>query len=165
MLGRHCVNDAVKGVGNSLRTCAIKVRYPSLPKKAISSDSVATMVERICLQHKTVWVCSREQSSSKARTDSWASSLETTKWSAPRVLRASFSFLGDVLITVTSMPKPVPMPWPGQSKTKFHSDPGYNSSANTTGSNEGCALKSSAQLCYSTREFSLARGVGGRVHP
>ena len=40
------------------------------------------------------------------RTDIWASSLETTKWSAPRLCRASFSFLGDVLITVTSMPKP-----------------------------------------------------------
>ena len=29
------------------------------------------------------------------RTDIWASSLETTKWSAPRLCRASFSFLGD----------------------------------------------------------------------
>ena len=37
VLGRHCVNDAVKGIGNSLRTYTIKWIYINLQIKTMPS--------------------------------------------------------------------------------------------------------------------------------
>ena len=47
VLGGHGVDDPVKGIGNSLRTCQNKVRSPSIPKGIISSDNVAPVVEQL----------------------------------------------------------------------------------------------------------------------
>ena len=115
MLRGHCVNDGIKRThsclhSNHCRSFARLGRVPlgEHPLLHRHNDGVCASTKdaaKAQLSMLSAMAC-RRQVGRRVRTAICFSSLDTTKWFAPRFWRASFSLLGEVEMTVTSWPKP-----------------------------------------------------------